>query len=199
MLRRNFYQLAGERYHRLLLFLGGGLCLLALYQMLLTAIFLHESVIVQGTVSDVRQQPFGSIYQALSHGNLAWGGDTSYQPIVTFTLPGGMRFTRLMPDADACDYTVGQQVDIITPPLDPSQAHVYKPRFIWGRDAMLLTLGLLLGITGYTLRPAGRKKDAPTRKQSKASPSKQVKKAPKKKNPAAGAPRKRTSRTKKAA
>lgn len=198
MLRKIIYQLIGERYHRLLLILGGGLCLVALYQMLLTAVFLHESVIVQGCVSDVRQQPFESTWQALNHGNWAWGGSTSYQPIVSFTLPGGMQFTRLMPDPDACDYTVGQQVSIITPPLDPSQAHVYKAQFIWGRDALLLITGLLMGSVGYTLMPKRKNPlTAAPRKQKKSAAGKRT--ASSKTSTRPGTPRsKRAPRKKKA-
>lgn len=175
MLRKIIYRLIGERYHRLLLILGGGIFLVALYQMLLTAVFLHESVIVQGCVRDVRRQPFESTWQALNHGNWAWGGSTSYQPIVSFTLPGGMQFTRLMPDPDACDYTVGQQVSIITPPLDPSQAHVYKAQFLWGRDALLLIIGLLMGSVGYAFMPKRKKtRTAAPRKQKKPAAGKRT-------------------------
>lgn len=184
---------AGTRANRLFLAAGILLTCLALYNLLRTAMYVHESVVVSATVTDVLQKPFESTGEALSHGNLALGGATSYQAIVRYTVPNGLVIDRMMTDADDTDYTIGQQVEVITPELDPSQAHIYKWKFIWGWHCMQLGCGVCSLLLWLLLRD--RKAPAPQAPQSrgKASGSR------KKKSTAAAAPRKRSPRKKKQA
>ncbi len=179
-------RLVGPRANRLFLVLGILLTVFSLYKLLRTAMYVHESVVVTATVTDVLQKPFESTAEALSHGNLALGGSTSYQAIVRYTVPSGLVIDRLMTDADDTDYTVGQQVEVITPELDPSRAHINKWKFVWGSNCMLLGCGIisLLFWIGLKERKAPA---APTRK-SKGSPKKK-----------SAATRKRSPRTKKQA
>lgn len=142
---RAFRQYLRQRWFLLLLFLLG-LCAAgnALRGLARTAIYVHEAILLPGEVVDVRQFPFPSAWEALSSGNLPWEAETAYQPIVRFVLPDGIVITRTMPDADNADYRCGEQVEVITPPHDPNQAHLHKWKFQWGGSCFLLTAGLLL-------------------------------------------------------
>lgn len=197
MLKMMFRRLAGRRANRLFLLASMLLLISSLYQLLRTAMYVNESVIVTATVTDVRQMPFESTAQALQNGNLAWGGDTSYQAITRYTLPNGMVINRLMTDADDTDYTIGQQLEVITPELDPSQAHVYKWKFIWGWECMQLGAGALflllwMGLRERKAKPAAAPVNRTTRKKSGGT-------SRRKKAPADAAPRKRAPRKKKQA
>lgn len=188
MLKNLFKRLAGRRANRLFLVAGALLTLLALTKLVRTAMYIHESVVVTATVTDVLQKPFESTAQALSHGNLAMGDSTSYQAIVQYTLPNGLVFNRMMTDADDTDYTIGQQVEVITPELDPSRAHINKWKFIWGAECMQLGGGIALLLLWLGLR------ERPTPAASKAagkSPARGKKKATKGTTPRKRSPRKK--------
>lgn len=193
MVKTLFKRLAGRRANRLFLLVGILLTLGALYQLLRTAMYVNESVVVTATVTDVRQMPFDSTSQALQHGNLALGGSTSYQAIVQYTLPNGLTINRLMTDADDTDYTVGQQVEVITPELDPSQAHVNKWKFIWGWECMQLGTGALCLLLWLALRERKVPAPAPAKPARKSSGSRG------KKGAGTAASRKRSPRKKKQA
>lgn len=195
MVKAFLKRLAGPRANRLFLVAGILLTCLALYKLLRTAMYVHESVVVTATVTDVLQKPFESTGEALSHGNLALGGSTSYQAIVRYTVPSGLVIDRMMTDADDTDYTVGQQVEVITPELDPSRAHIYKWKFIWGSNCMLLGSGAISLLLWLALRD--RKPRPAPQAPAKAKPAG----GRKKKNGGSSAttPRKRSPRKKKQA
>ena len=183
MLRQLLCTLVGKRASRLLLVLGLAITTLALYKLVCTAMYVHESVVVTATVTDVIQKPFESTAEALEHGNLALGDSTAYSPIVRYTVPGGLVIDRMMTDADDTDYTVGQQVEVITPPLDPSRAHIHKWKFVWGWPCMQLGCGLVLTLLGFALQE--RRVPAPgvrvSRKKQKAATTKPRKPTPRRK------------------
>jgi hypothetical protein len=197
MFKEYLNHLAGRRANRLFLIAGILLTALALYKLVRTAMYVHESVVVTATVTDVRQQPFESTLQALQNGNLAMGESTSYQPIVRYTVPNGMVISRLMTDSDDCDYTVGQEIQVITPALDPSQAHIYKWKFIWGWECMQLGTGALALLLWLALRE--RKAKAAAAPASRAPRKKSGSTGRRKKAATEAAPRKRAPRKKKQA
>lgn len=122
----------------------------ALWNLSNTLLYAHEAVVLPAVVVDVRQRPFESFNEALRYGNLPWDGDISYRPILRFTMPAGIVIRAYTaPDLDNSDYSAGEQVEIITHPHDPNQAHVYKWKFLWGADCMLLGLGALIGIPAW--------------------------------------------------
>lgn len=167
-----FRKLIGKRAEKL--FLTAGLLLMgwAMYQLILTAMYVHESVVVTATVKDVVQKPFESTAEALTQGNLCMGDSPSYQAIVHYTVPNGLVIDRMMTDADSEDYSIGQQIEVITPPLDPSQAHIYKWKFIWGWECMQLGLGAILLLVGFALRspkPPVQAKDTASKKKTGTS------------------------------
>ncbi|MBQ5665577.1 MAG: hypothetical protein IIV41_06915, partial [Akkermansia sp.] len=112
----------------------------------------------------------------------------SYQPIVRYTVPNGLVISRLMTDADDTDYNIGEQIQVITPELDPSQAHIYKWKFIWGWECMQLGGGILLLLLWLALRE--RKSAVPASATRKNSGGK-------KKSNTTAATRKRSPRKKK--
>ncbi len=133
--------------------LGGGLWLAgsALWQLGRTAVFVHKSVVVTGTVIDVRQKPFESWSETLGNGNWSWPGDTSYQPIVRFTLPGNIDAIRLDLPADNEDYHTGQAISIISPPGQPGKALINRGKFLWGASCLRLGAGTILTLIGYAM------------------------------------------------
>lgn len=149
--------------------LGGYCCAYSLWNMGKTAVFLHESTVITARVADMVQYPFESYAQAMAHGNLPWESETAYQATVAFTLPTtpvAISIPKMqLPDLDNRDYRIGQEVDIIVPLTDPARAHLYRWKFQWGADCMLLLLGLGLGGTGYLLLHRRRRRKAPTRLQ----------------------------------
>lgn len=195
MFKEYLNRLAGRRANRLFLIAGILLTALALYKLVRTAMYVHESVVVTATVTDVRQQPFESTLQALQNGNLAMGESTSYQPIVRYTVPNGMVISRLMTDSDDCDYTVGQEIQVITPALDPSQAHIYKWKFIWGWECMQLGAGISLLLLWLALRE--RKPASPAAQEAKPRRKPAAKKKTTSKKNTSTTPRKRSPRKKK--
>lgn len=151
-MKQLFHRLAGHRYHRLFLLAGYLLSAWALYQLAFTAMFVHECVVLPGVVTDVRQKPYEDSLEALVHGSGSCAGDTSYQPLVRFALPSGLVINRLMSDAGDKDYTIGQDISIITPELDPSGARINEWKYIWGTETLELGIGVLLVLVGYALR-----------------------------------------------
>ena len=134
----------------------------ALWGMCRTAMFMHESVVVPAIVTDIRQRTFESTTEALRHGNLSTAGDTAYQPIVAFRLPSGIGFNKFeinTPDNEP--YTIGQQVELITYPYNPNvpehatwqpeAVRVYKAKFLWGGDALLLLFSLTISGIAWLL------------------------------------------------
>ena len=196
MMKEFLKRLAGRRANRLFLIVGILLTCLAVYNLLRTAMYVHESVVVTATVTDVRQQPFESTLQAWQHGNLAMGDSTSYQAIVRYTVPNGLLISRLMTDADDTDYTIGQQVEVITPELDPSQAHINKWKFIWGWECTQLGTGVILLILGLVLRER-KEAPAPADPKRKATKSGSKRKSAPRKKSDSGTTRKRNPRKKK--
>ena len=188
MVKTFIKRLVGPRANRLFLVLGILLTAFSLFKLLRTAMYVHESVVVTATVTDVLQKPFESTGEALSHGNLALGGSTSYHAIVRYTVPNGLVIDRMMTDADDTDYTVGQQVEVITPELDPSQAHINKWKFIWGSNCMILGSGIICLLLWQGLKerhtpaPAApsRKSKGGQKKKSTGSASASRKRAPRK-------------------
>lgn len=155
--------------------LGVYCCGYALWNMGKTAIFLHESTVVKARVVDMVQYPFDSYAQAMAHGNLPWEGDTAYQVTLDFTLPTNPVAIHIpkmqMPDLDNRDYGIGQEVDILVPLTDPARAHLYRWKFLWGADCILLLFGLVMGCTGYLLLRRRRRKSssAPRHRNPKRS------------------------------
>ena len=133
---------------------------LALWNLSNTLLYTHEAVVVPATVVDVRQRPFESYTEALKHGNFPWNGDVAYKPILAFSMPGGFHTRALTaPDLDNEDYTRGAQLELIAHPQDPTHCHVYKWKFLWGADSMMLALALLLGVPAwFALFPRRRRK-----------------------------------------
>ncbi len=144
--------------------LGLGLWLAgsALWQLARTAVFVHESVVVTGTVIDVRQKPFENWSETLGEGNWSMPGAPSYQPIVRFTLPGGINAIRLDLPADNADYQLGQDIRIISPPTQPGKARIYERKFLWGASTLRLMVGSLAALVGFILlrRLRGRRSEA---------------------------------------
>lgn len=165
-----FHRLAGRRYHRLLLLPGLAACVWGIYELGGSAVFVHEAVCLPARVVDVRQCPFESRLDALRGGH--YQAETAYFPIVRFTLPNGVDCpNRQLPDADADDYTIGEQIDIITMPLDPTTARRKAWKFIWGAPTVTFLGGLVLLLLARLLR--GRKQRRPThRSNTVAAPRK---------------------------
>ncbi len=134
-----------------LLTLGLWMAGTALWQLGRRAVYVHEAVVVTGTVIDVRQKPFESWSETLGKGNWSLPGDVSYQPIVRFTLPGGIDAIRLDLEADNVDYRTGQEVSIISPPAQPGKAHINRWKFLWGASCLRLGAGSFLALIGYIM------------------------------------------------
>lgn len=152
----------------------------ALWGLTNTLLYYHEAVTLPATVRDVRQRPFESYSEALRYGNLPWQGEIAYRPILTFVMPAGIPIRAYTaPDWDNTDYRSGEQIEIITHPHDPNQAHVNKWKFLWGADCMLLGLATLLGLPAWFVlfprkrRVAGRKPAARPTQQQKPRPQAQ--------------------------
>ncbi len=188
----------------------------ALWQLGKTAVFVHESVVVTGTVDDVRQRPFESWSETLGAGNWSMPGDISYQPMVTFLLPGGIHATRYDLPPDNEDYTTGESISIISPPDKPGKARINRWKFLWGASCLRLGVGVTLSLIGYGLlhrlrgkRPAKPKAPEQAKNSSPAKPPRKRKStataedkpAPRRRKKAEGdpAPKKPRSRKKKAA
>lgn len=152
----------------------------ALWGLTNTLLYYHEAVTLPATVRDVRQRPFESYSEALRYGNLPWQGEIAYRPILTFVMPAGIPIRAYTaPDWDNTDYRSGEQIEIITHPHDPNQAHVNKWKFLWGADCMLLALATLLGLPAWFVlfprkrRAAGRRTAPRPAQQHKPRPQAQ--------------------------
>lgn len=171
-MKRLFLKIAGPRFNRL--FWGAGLLVLcfSLYHVVGTAVYVKEAIVVPGVVVDVRQKPFDSTSDALLGGNWAMAGDVSYQPHVRFSLPNGLVINRLMTDAGNHDYTIGQAIEVITMPQDPSTARIHQWNFLWGGSVFTAIIGACLLISGLLLRigtiqaPVKKAKQSPAKSQS---------------------------------
>lgn len=165
MLRKILHLLAGRRYHRLFWALGLLAAAYGLTGLARSAMFVHEAVRLPARVVDVRQQPFESITDALRGGD--YSAETAYFPQVHFTLPNGVSYPNWrLPDADAQDYTIGDEVTIITMPLDPTTARLDAWKFIWGEPTVLTLGGFFLILIGQLLRghsARGKRTARPTR------------------------------------
>lgn len=168
MFRKLFRLPFGHHCYRL--FLGAG-CLLAAWGLKglgQAAVFVHETVRVPAVVTDVTQKPFESPLAALCGGN--WKAEVAYYPHVSYSIPGGISQNGWrLPDADALDHRIGEQVEILTMPQDPTTAHLAAWKFIWGKPTLLFGGGVALILFGQLLR--GRKgrrvpKPAPTRRET---------------------------------
>lgn len=211
-MKKLFQRLAGRRYYRIFVLSGLLLAVRALYHLAFMAMFVHESVVLPGEVTDVRQKPFEDTISALVHGSGSCAGDVSYQPFVRFTLPSGIVINRLMTDAGNEDYTIGQSVEVITPALDPSGARINQWKYLWGTETLELGVGILLALAGFALRGTlfrrrkssgknnGQPEEAPQRGRKKsASGTRKSSSSRGKKKTAADSPApKRRSRSKKA-
>lgn len=161
--------------------MGLGLYLsgLSLWRLVQTATFMRTSSTVIAVVEDVRQRPFESISEALTHGNLAWGGSTAYQPIVAFTIADGRRVRLALPDLNNDDYAMRSELEVRVPLHDFTKAREYRNSSLWGGSLADLVIGLLCAWLGYILlkirkrtaqRAASRPPSGPTsRPQQTAS------------------------------
>lgn len=154
LLNKLFRLLAGRRYHRLFLLAGLLLALWGLKGLGAAAVFVHEAVRVPAVVTDVTQKPFASAWEALRGGN--WKAEVAYYPHVSYAVPGGIAQTGLrLPDGDANDHPIGEQVEILTMPQDPTTARLAEWKFIWGKPTVLFFGGVAVFLFGQLLR--GRK------------------------------------------
>lgn len=154
LLNKLFRLLAGRRYHRLFLLAGLLLALWGLKGLGQAAIYVHEAVRVPAVVTDVTQKPFSSAWEALRGGN--WKAEVAYYPHVSYTLPDGIGQNGWrLPDGDANDHPIGEQVEILTMPNDPTTAHLAAWKFIWGEPTALFFGGVAVFLFGRLLR--GRK------------------------------------------
>lgn len=153
-LRNIVHRLAGRRYHRLVLLAGVLTAAWGAKGLAEAAVFVHEAVRVPAVVTDVTQKPFASAWDALRGGN--WKAEVAYYPHVSYTVPGGQgQHGWRLPDGDADDHPIGEQVDILTMPNDPTTAHLAAWKFIWGEATALFGGGCVLFLLGRLLR--GRK------------------------------------------
>lgn len=154
LLNKLFHLLAGRRYHRLFLLAGLLLALWGLKGLGAAAVFVHEAVRVPAVVTDVTQKPFSSAWEALRGGN--WKAEVAYYPHVSYSIPDGQgQHGWRLPDGDADDHRIGEQVEILTMPNDPTTAHLAAWKFIWGEPTATFCGGVLLFLFGQLLR--GRK------------------------------------------
>lgn len=155
----------------LLLGLGLYLSLMAVAEMLMNAVYLRESSTVIAVVEDVRQKPFGSISAAFDHGYISWGSNTSYQPIVSFTLTDNSRARMPLPDLSDRDYKRGDSLEVRVPRDDWRKSREYRARFFWGAPCLSLLLGLICAWCGKTqLSIRSRRLRAERSSRSSASP-----------------------------
>lgn len=175
---------------------GVYMVLCALWCMCRTAVYIHETIPVTATVTDLRQRPFESTTEALGSGNLSTAGDTAYFPIVSFTFENGARIGKLAlntPDNEAP--RIGDPIELRTYPYDPTapDTHPWRPEgvapnrasYLWGGDALQLLFGLTIGGIAYLML---RSRRAPRAAKQTAKPKQQPKPAPQKKTPPPPAP-----------
>lgn len=188
LLKKLLHLLAGRRYHRLFLLAGLLLALWGLKGLGAAAVFVHEAVRVPAVVTDVTQKPFSSAWEALRGGN--WKAEVAYYPHVSYSIPDGQgQHGWRLPDADADDHSIGEQVEILTMPQDPTTAHLAEWKFIWGEPTVLFGSGVVLFLGGLLLRgrrghraarPARRapeqRREAPRHEEKAPAPRRSTKK-----------------------
>lgn len=154
---------------------GGYMVLTALWGMCKTAIYIHETIPVTGTVIDLRQRPFESTTEALSSGNLSTGGDTAYFPIVTFSFNNGVLISNhALQTPDNEPTPIGSTIELRAYPYDPTTPETWRPESIqpnraallWGGHAMGLLIGLTLGGIAY-LKLNNRRRPRPAKAATK--------------------------------
>lgn len=179
LLQKLFHTLAGRRYHRLFLLAGLMLALWGLKGLGQAAVFVHESVRVPAVVTDVTQKPFSSAWEALRGGD--WKAEVAYYPHVRYAVPGGIAQTGLrLPDGDANDHPIGEQVEVLTMPNDPTTAHLAAWKFIWGEPTVLFLGGVGVFLFGRLLR--GRKGHRQARTAHR-EPERKPERAPERREP----------------
>lgn len=166
LLQRLFFWAAGRRFFRLFLLMGVLILIPTVWRMVQTAKFVWKAEVVTATVTDVRQHPFTSTLDALLGGNLSVADDTAYIPTLRFTLPCGTRCTREPNIEDNRDYRIGEEVNILTYAVDPTQARPYRFKFLWGGDCVRAAAALLCLLLGRLLHgPFFRRSRRPVRQQ----------------------------------
>lgn len=170
LLNKLFHLLAGRRYHRLFLLAGLLLALWGLKGLGAAAVFVHEAVRVPAVVTDVTQKPFSSAWEALRGGN--WKAEVAYYPHVSYSIPDGQgQHGWRLPDGDANDHRIGEQVEILTMPNDPTTAHLTAWKFIWGEPTATFCGGVLLFLFGQLLRGRRTRRAArPAERRSERRP-----------------------------
>lgn len=182
MLKKLLSLLAGRRCHRLFLLAGAAAALWGLKGLAESAVFVHEAVRVPAVVTDVTQKPFESTLDALRGGN--WKAEVAYYPHVSYSIPGGRGQSGWrLPDADSEDHAIGEQLELLTMPNDPTTARHAAWKFIWGEPTVLFCCGVVLFLFGQLLR--GRKGGKRSPHPAKQEPRRDSKPAPKAAQPAA--------------
>lgn len=175
--------LAGRRYHRLFLLAGLLTAAWGLKGLGQAAIFVHEAVRLPAKVTDVTQKPFTSAWEALRGGN--WKAEVAYYPHVSYSVPGGITQTGLrLPDGDANDHAIGEQVEILTMPNDPTTAHLAVWKFIWGEPSVLFIGGVALFLFGRLLRGRkGHRAASPAHRAPEHQPERKPERTPERREP----------------
>lgn len=174
-----------------LLACGAYMVLTALWGLCKTAIYIHETIPVTGTVTDLRQRPFESTKEALSSGNLSTGGDMAYFPIISFTYENGAVIgNQPIQTPDNRPTPIGSTIELRAYPYDPAKPETWQPHglkpnraaLLWGGDAICLLIGLTLAGIAY-LKLISRRTPRPVKthhkKQTKTAPKTQKAPAPK--------------------
>ena len=161
-----------------LLACGAYMVLTALWGLCKTAIYIHETIPVTGTVTDLRQRPFESTKEALSSGNLSTGGDMAYFPIISFTYENGAVISNhpiQTPDNEPTP--IGGTIELRTYPYDPANPETWSPEgvkpnraaLLWGGNAIWLLIGLTLAGIAY-LKLVSRRAPRPVKSHHKKQP-----------------------------
>lgn len=199
LLQRLFFWAAGRRFYRLFLLMGLLILIPTVGRMVQTAKFVWKAEVVTATVTDVRQHPFPSTLDALLGGNLSWADDTAYIPTLRFTLPCGTTCTREPAMEDNRDYRIGEEVNILTYAVDPTQARPYRFKFLWGGECVRAAAALLCMILGRLLHgPFFRRRSRrPAKRQEPPRAPQPEPERPAEPAPAAEKPKKTRTRKKK--
>lgn len=174
-------KLTFKRILFIILLVAGALyfSLTALRNMFSTAVYVHQTIPVKATITDIRQRPFESMTEALKGGNLSMGGSIAYFPIVSFQFDNGATISQFaLTDADNEPCHIGDPIEVRTYPYDPGApeatpwrpegVHPNRAAYLWGGDALSLLFGILLGaLTWLMLRPYRRTKTTELRKTEK--------------------------------
>lgn len=151
LLQRLFFWAAGRRFFRLFLLMGLLILIPTVGRMVQTAKFVWKAEVVTAVVTDVRQHPFTSTLDALLGGNLSASDSTAYIPTLRFTLPCGTTCTREPAIEDNRDYRIGEEVNVLTYAVDPTQVRPYRFKFLWGGDCVRAAAALLCLLLGRLL------------------------------------------------